>query len=133
MRRLAVIAAAALVMSACQTMQEAETVAPLGVDFSWRGVAACTTASPAFTISNVPAGATLLRFKMTDLDVPSYNHGGGSVAYTGGGEIPAGAFSYKGPCPPSGAHDYQFTVVAIDESQGLIVGRGEAVRPFPPE
>ncbi len=68
---------------------------------------------------------------MKDLGVPGYDHGGGTVGFIGAPDIPAGAFLYKGPCPPSGSHDYQWTVEILD-SGGRIVGRGQATQAFPP-
>ncbi len=131
MRIAALIAAAAL--SGCLgTTEDAATVAPMGVDFAWTEADRCATASPAFTVSGVPAGTATLRFRMKDLDVPTYNHGGGSVDWSGQDGVPQGAFNYKGPCPPSGAHDYEWTVEAIDASGGTVIGRGKAVRAFPP-
>ena len=44
--------------------------------FQW-----CGGGSPVFSLSGVPNGKTSLQFHMVDLDVPSYNHGGGSVQY----------------------------------------------------
>jgi phosphatidylethanolamine-binding protein (PEBP) family uncharacterized protein len=66
---------------------------------------------------------------MIDLQVPDYPHGGGSVSYSGSGSIPYGAFSYKGPCPPS-PHTYEFTVKALDAS-GNVLATGKAKRRFP--
>ena len=40
-------------------------------------------------------------FKLVDLDVKSYNHGGGWVEYKGQSTIEPGAFKYKSPCPPN--------------------------------
>ncbi len=69
---------------------------------------------------------------MVDLDVPGFNHGGGSVQYFGAAQVTAGAFQYVGPCPPSGSHRYEFTVIAINESGDTALGRGKAMRVFPP-
>ena len=97
----------------------AATLAPapasaFSASFSWAGIAACTGMSPAFRISAAPAGTKQLRFKMVDLNVPDYAHGGSTVAYTGGTVAP-GAISYIGPCPPAGTkHTYRWTIEAID-------------------
>ncbi len=123
--------AAVLLVAACQTTKDAPNLAVLGVDFSWQGVPACSGKPPAFKISNVPAGTKTLKFWMTDLNVPSYMHGGGTVEYKGTGEIPAGAFSYMGPCPPTGSHDYRFEVTALNATGDTVLGRGQATRPFP--
>lgn len=109
----------------------ASTVHAMGLSFSWAGVPACGSNSPAFSLSGVPKGTSKLSFNMVDLNVPSYQHGGGSVAYQGNSRIPAGRFSYKGPCPPSGQHTYRWTVEALDAS-GKVLASGSASRPFPP-
>jgi phosphatidylethanolamine-binding protein (PEBP) family uncharacterized protein len=103
----------------------------MGLNFSWSGVTACGSSSPAFTVSGVPSGTSQLAFNMIDLNVPSYQHGGGSVAYHGSSRIPAGSFSYNGPCPPSGQHTYKWTVQALDAS-GKALASASASRPFPP-
>jgi phosphatidylethanolamine-binding protein (PEBP) family uncharacterized protein len=104
----------------------------MSVRFSWAGYQACSTNSPAFNVSDVPKGTARLAFKMVDKNVPSYPHGGGTVAYDGGREIPAGAFSFKGPCPPSGQrHTYEWTIRALDKG-GKIVGSAIATAKFPP-
>jgi phosphatidylethanolamine-binding protein (PEBP) family uncharacterized protein len=101
----------------------------IGLSFSWSKTDACSTRSPAFSLSRVPGGAARLRFRMTDLDVPSYNHGGGAIAFTGR-RVRAGAFSYRGPCPPRGQrHMYRWTVRAYDKA-GKLLGTGQAQRPF---
>ncbi len=104
----------------------------MSVKFSWAGYQACSSSSPAFVVSDVPAATTRLAFKMIDKNVPSYPHGGGTVPYDGAREIPAGAFSYKGPCPPSGLqHTYEWTVRALDKN-GKILGSAIAIAIFPP-
>jgi len=103
------------------------------VDFSWEGTSSCfDPKSPAFTLSNVPPGTTMLAFVMQDLDAPSYPHGGGMVAYRGEREVPRGAFTYKGPCPPSGQHSYQWTVKAVDAS-GKTLAVAQTMKRFPPK
>lgn len=127
---LGVIAACSL-LAACQTGGGGGTALPgLGVDFAWTSADRGATRSPAFTVTNVPAGTATLEFEMVDLDVPTYNHGGGTVAYAGSPEIPAGAFSYRGPNPPSGSHRYRWTVEALDAS-GTTLARGTATQSFP--
>ena len=69
---------------------------------------------------------------LVDKNVPSYPHGGGTIAYDGGREILAGAFSFKGPCPPSGQqHAYEWTVQALDSS-GRAIATTTAAAKFPP-
>ncbi|HEY3639977.1 MAG TPA: phospholipid-binding protein [Xanthobacteraceae bacterium] len=104
----------------------------MSLKFSWAGYRACSSRSPAFGVSDVPGETARLAFKMVDKEVPTYPHGGGTVAYRGKGEIPAGAFSYKGPCPPSGQqHTYEWTVQALDRD-GKAIGSATAAEPFPP-
>ncbi len=49
---------------------------------------------------------------MTNLDAPDYNHGGGTVEYTGQSVIELGAFKYESPCPPNGTHTYVWNATA---------------------
>jgi phosphatidylethanolamine-binding protein (PEBP) family uncharacterized protein len=110
----------------------ASDAAAMSVKFSWAGYRACSSRSPAFSVSDVPAETARLAFKMIDRDLPSYPHGGGTVAYHGQSEIPAGAFSFKGPCPPSGQqHIYEWTMQALDRD-GKAIGSATATGPFPP-
>ncbi|GAB6054649.1 hypothetical protein JCM17960_34690 [Magnetospira thiophila] len=134
MKRITTIALlSAFVLGGCQTLKDADNLSALGVDFTWMSKHRCSTTPPAFNITGVPEGTAALKFKMTDLDVPTYYHGGGDVAYTGSGIIPEGAFSYKGPCPPSGSHRYKFDVTAVNAAGDMALGRGFATKPFPPE
>jgi phosphatidylethanolamine-binding protein (PEBP) family uncharacterized protein len=68
---------------------------------------------------------------MVDTNVPSFPHGGGTIAYQGSGSIPAGSFSYKGPCPPAGQHTYRWTVQALD-ANGKVLAAAAASEKFPP-
>lgn len=103
------------------------------VDFTWDGTAECfDPKSPPFTLSGVPEGTKTLRFSMKDLDAPSFPHGGGSVPYRGQGRVERGAFTYKGPCPPSGRHTYVWTVEAQDAG-GKTITTATIAKKFPPE
>ena len=88
------------------------------IDFSWAGLKLCTSGNPnsvtnpTFTLRDVPEGTKYIRFKLVDRDVPSYNHGGGVVAYNGQSTIAPGAFKYKSPCPPNGSHTYEWRATA---------------------
>ena len=102
------------------------------VDFTWQGTASCfDPKSPPFTLTGVPAGTQRLTFAMKDLDAPSFPHGGGAVAFMGQAQVDRGAFSYKGPCPPSGQHTYQWTVVAQDAA-GKTLATATVAKKFPP-
>jgi phosphatidylethanolamine-binding protein (PEBP) family uncharacterized protein len=127
-RRIAALAVALVLPAAAQA-------AALGVRFTWAGTAACSTTPPAFTIADIPKDTKVLAFRLTDLDAPHYQHGGGEVAYSGSGDIPAGAFdgAYSGPCPPSGTtHTYVWTVRALDAARKALA-EGKATGRFPPQ
>ena len=88
--------------------------------FDWGNIPLCTSGSPnsvdnpTFTLKNVPAGTKFIKFSLTDRDVPSYNHGGGTVEYTGQETVGPGAFRYQSPCPPDGSHQYEWEARAKD-------------------
>ena len=75
--------------------------------------------------------AATATIRMTDLDVPSYNHGSGLVAYHGEKVIAPGAFRYKSPCPPGGRHTYEWTATAQTRKMGGKLGVARARRPYP--
>jgi phosphatidylethanolamine-binding protein (PEBP) family uncharacterized protein len=106
------------------------------VKAEWGSGSGCSSVAPAFSFSKVPAGTAKLAFKMVDLNLPSYPHGGGEVAFSGKtsfgqGEAFGGAFSsYRGPCPPpTETHRYEWTVQALDGG-GKVLGTTKAVLPF---
>ena len=109
------------------------------ISFEWGDIPLCTSGrpntvpNPRFVLSNVPKGTKFIEFSMTDLDVPTYDHGGGTVAYTGNNILEPGAFTYKSPCPPSGSHRYRWTATA-KEKTGLFsgsLGKAKATRNYP--
>jgi Phosphatidylethanolamine-binding protein len=80
------------------------------VSFAW------CSGSPRFALTDVPSGTAKLDFHMTDLNKPSFHHGGGTVDYRGQAEVPCGAFAkgFVGPSPPPGeVHTYEFTIKAL--------------------
>jgi hypothetical protein len=96
---------------------------------SWAGTAKCfDPQSPTMTVKGAPKGTVKLRFVMNDLDAPGFEHGGGTVA-SSGGAIAKGAFSYKGPCPPK-PHRYRMTVWALDAA-GKELAKAATVKVFP--
>ena len=101
--------------------------ADFAVSFEWGDIPLCTSGrpnvvpNPRFALSDVPEGTKFIQFKMTDLDVPSYDHGGGTVKYMGQNVIEPGAFKYNSPCPPSGSHRYQWIATA-KKKKGLFGG-----------
>ena len=92
--------------------------ADFSLDFEWGNIEKCNTGkpntvdNPTFKLTNVPEGTKWINFKLKDINVPSYNHGGGWVEYTGENEIKPGEFKYKSPCPPDGPHKYEWTASA---------------------
>jgi hypothetical protein len=103
----------------------------LSVHFTWVGIPACASTSPAFELGGVPAGTKSLSFTMTDLNVPTFHHGGSTIAYTGD-SVSRGEISYTGPCPPRGEHhNYRWTVQALDAA-GKVLDTGSADAMFPP-
>jgi hypothetical protein len=104
--------------------------ADMGVSFDWGPTKKCFDPdSPPFKLSGVPGGTASLDFRMTDRNAPDFVHGGGKVAYKGQNSLSYGAFKYKGPCPPSGAHSYVFTVKALD-AKGKTLATAKAQRDF---
>lgn len=110
-----------------------------GISFDWKGLKLCTSGrpnvvpSPAFQVRDLPAGTQSIVFKMVDRNVPRYNHGGGKVNVSRSGQLPAGAFRYKSPCPPSGSHVYEWTATAKSApgGRGKTLGVAKAQRKYP--
>ena len=111
----------------------------LSFDFSfdWKGLELCTSGkpnkvkNPTFKLKNVPEGTKFIRFKLVDLNVPSYNHGGGVAVYDGSGVIKPGAFKYKSPCPPDGAHVYEWRATAQSKKNGGKLATAKAKKSYP--
>ena len=59
------------------------------IEFDWSNLKKCTSgnpntvSNPIFTLNNVPNGTKWIYFKLVDLNVKSFNHGGGWVEYKG--------------------------------------------------
>ncbi len=89
--------------------------------------------SPSFALIDVPPGTARLQFAMTDLNVPSFHHGGGAVAYRGQTAVPCGAFSsgFTGPSPPPGqVHTYELSIKALGPN-GAVLATTTTRRKFP--
>jgi phosphatidylethanolamine-binding protein (PEBP) family uncharacterized protein len=111
-------------------------LADFSIAFSgWGNIPVCTSGrpntvgNPAFTVRDVPAGTETIEFRLTDLDVPSYNHGGARLRMNASGTVPAGTFTYRSPCPPDGAHTYQWTATARAGNQ--VLGQATVSRRYP--
>lgn len=127
----ATLAVSMLALAGCQTTKEAANMAVMGISFDFKETGGCNTNSPAIKVTNIPAGTKFLDFYMVDLDYTAYNHGGGTVAYTGSGDIPKMALkNFRGPCPPS-VHRYEITVKALNEAQDTVLGKGSSVSNYP--
>jgi len=110
-------------------LNQSSYAADFGVKFSWCDYSA------QFNLTNVPKGTQKLKFRMVDLDVPSFNHGGGTINYTNQKQIDCGVISassggYTPPSPPSGAHTYEWSVYALDKDEKEI-GVAKTSRKFP--
>lgn len=123
--------------AAALTLCAGAAFADMSVSFKWGNIPLCTTGNPnrvgnpEFVLDGVPQGTTSIEFKLKDLDVPNYNHGGGKVKVKMGasGKIPSGAFKYKSPCPPGGTHTYEWTVTAKGGSK--VLASASARRKYP--
>ena len=121
------LAVAALALALVQILGASGALA-FSASFAW-----CPEASPNFALTDVPQGTVKLQFAMTDLDKPSFHHGGGTVGYRGQPEVPCGAFAtgFVGPAPPPGeVHTYEFTIHALGPD-GAVLATTTARRKFP--
>ncbi len=120
-------AAAALGVAALMLGSTASGALAFSATFRW------CSGSPSFALRDVPQGTVTLQFAMTDLNVPSFRHGGGKVAYNGQREVPCGAFSsgFTGPSPPPGqVHTYEFSIRALGPN-GAVLATTTTRRKFP--
>ena len=109
------------------------------ISFEWGDIPLCNTgkpntvSNPRFELTNVPDGTKFIYFKMKDLDVPQYDHGGGVVEFTGQSIIEPGAFTYRSPCPPGGSHTYQWEATAKSKKSmfGGKLGKAQASVDYP--
>ncbi len=120
------------------------TVAPLpaqafSISFDWKGLKLCTSgnpntvSNPRFIVKGLPKGTQYIQFRLKDKNAPRYNHGGGWVKMSRDGKVPANAFKYKSPCPPSGKHTYVWTATAKTKKGfgGKKLGVARASRKYP--
>lgn len=103
----------------------------MSIDFKWARENLCERGfSPEITVSGIPEGTARFKVRLRDLNMTSYNHGGGEVENDGSGIIRAGDLKdYRGPCPPMGdTHRYSFTVQALDAA-GKMLAKAEKTVP----
>ena len=112
--RLGGAVTAACLLLAPAPLQAAE----FAIEFEWGDIPLCgggapdIVDNPRFHLEGVPTGTRYISFEMVDLDDPSAHHGGGTVEYWGEETVVPGEFTYRGPCPASGFHIYQWTAKA---------------------
>jgi len=108
-------------------------VLTMSAAFAFSASFAWCSGSPSFALTDVPPGTARLQFAMTDLNVPSFHHGGGTVVYREQPAVRCGAFSsgFTGPSPPPGqVHTYQFSIKALGPN-GAVLATTTARRKFP--
>ena len=110
-------------VTACATVDTTK-LPRMGVDFAFDQKHKCQGVSPEIRLSNVPAGVASYEVRMSDLDVSSFHHWGQTLAATGPVIREGAGVGYFGPCPPSGTHRYEITVLAHD-NQKRAVAYGE--------
>jgi len=87
----------------------------------------CSNISPTIKITGFPYATKKFSVRMCDLNLPTANHGGGTIANDGSGMHSAGAFDdYAGPCLTGSPHRFQFIVRALE--QGTVIGKGRRLR-----
>lgn len=122
--------AAALVVAAIPAQAQDFTIS-----FNWGDIPLCTSgrpntvSNPEFVVRGLPAGTETIEFRLVDLDVPSYNHGGATLRMSASGRVPSGLFNYKSPCPPNGRHTYEWRAEA--KSGRTVLGEARARRMYP--
>ena len=134
MLRIAVFFCASIMLS-LGCVKKADNYQQLAVNFEWAG-GGLSSPNPEIKITNPPAGTAFFKVQMTDLDMTSFDHGGGTVPSTiknGMATIEQGSLKgYRGPEPPAAqSHRYMIKVFALNKDQTLVLGEGKAVRSYP--
>ena len=109
----------------------ASPASAFSASFRWCSKMPQSTTSPEFRLTGVPKGTATLALSMADRQA-SYNHGGGTVPYSGA-SVRCGAIAsgWVGPFPPNGeTHVYEFTIDALDGA-GKVLATAHATRKFP--
>jgi len=123
MKRTLLAVAVVAAVTGCATADTSK-LPRMGVDFAFDQKHKCQGVSPEIRLSSVPAGVASYEVRMTDLDVPSFHHWNQTLAATGPVIREGAGVGYFGPCPPSGTHRYEISVLARD-SQKQSVAYGE--------
>ena len=128
---LSVLALSILILCSCTN--ESESLAVIGVEFEWQPTDYGSQENPQVQLTGVPEGTRRFFVGLVDLNISTYDHGGGFVDNEGSGIIARGTVkgNYNGPAPwlPDMIHDYEITVKAYDEN-GKVIGVGKTVKKF---
>ena len=112
---------------------ESQDAAVMGVEFEWQPTDFGSSENPEIRLTGVPEGTQRFFVGLVDLNVSTYDHGGGFADNDGSGSIARGSINgnYSGPAPwlPGMVHDYEITVKAYDNN-GKMIGIGKDVRRF---
>ena len=123
----------------CVAVLAAAPAHAFSIEFDWAGLKSCKTGrpnkvgAPGFVIKDLPKGTQSVVFKLVDLNVSNFRHGGGTVNLSGSGKMRPGAFNYLSPCPPGQVHIYEWTATAKSEKngKGKSLGAAKAKRKYP--
>lgn len=117
----------------CSCTGETENLPTIGVEFEWQAIDFGSSENPEIRLTGVPEGTKRFYVGLVDLNISTYDHGGGFVGNDGSGVIARGAVkgNYSGPAPwlPDMVHDYEITVKAYDENEKMIAS-GQMVKKF---
>jgi hypothetical protein len=132
LRMICFIACSILAFVGCNSSPVSDQASTLAVDFGWTEKSGCSSISPPIKVTDIPEETKYLKVTMADLDMPTYDHGGGEFTYNGTSTITEGTLkAYNGPCPPPGTeHTYEITVQALSADKKLVIGRGKAIKKF---
>ncbi len=112
----------------------AADAAEFSFSFEWGNIPSCTSGSPntvpnpIFGFSGVPTGTKKIKMHLLDVNV-GYDHDGGIIPYAGENVIQPGVFEYASPCPPNGAHTYEWTALAVD-GDGKTIAEARASKDY---
>lgn len=119
-----------VIVTACE--KRAEEVSDMGVSFKWNPPKT-QYQNPEIHLTGIPEATHRFLVKLVDLDLKTYNHGGGYYLHNGFSVIPPGELDgdYQGPSPPPGiVHQYQITVKALN-ADDVVIGEGRYTRQYP--
>ncbi len=94
-------------------------------DFFWGNIPFCNSGkpfevkSPKFVFSSLPKDAKWVYFKIRNIGLSDFDHGGGWVELRGNSTIEYGKFNYFSPCPKSGKEIFQWTAYFTTKKSSL--------------